>query len=153
VNLWGDQLFEGEAVSVRKFANAVISLNDYELPRSGHDQLMWVVGMRGKESIGGFLHLTNYRLVFTAHAVNRLYGHFSILLPSITAVRNSSHGLVKQVEITSMGHRFTFVVWGVPKLIESIDRLTRQVTPDQAAWLSNAAVANPVITGEGLKRR
>src|SRR5258708_11739103 len=84
---------------------------------------MGSVGMTGTEAVGGQLYLTNLRLVFRVHRANRLRGGFTIPLSSITQVRDTSSGLRRQIEIVTPVERFTFVVWGVAKLIARIEAL------------------------------
>lgn len=48
-----NDLLPGEAVQLRKKANAVVNVADAGLKRYSHDQLMWTVGMQeGKRSAG-----------------------------------------------------------------------------------------------------
>src|SRR5258708_21199626 len=84
---------------------------------------MGSVGMTGAEAVGGQLCLANVRLVFRVHRANRLRGGFTIPLSSITQVRDTSSGLRRQIEIVTPVERFTFVVWGVAKLIARIEAL------------------------------
>ena len=70
-------LLDSEKLIQTKNANAVIKVDEHGLSRFAFDQLMWMVGMKGKEAIGGKIHLTNYRLIFKSHRINRLTGKFS----------------------------------------------------------------------------
>ncbi|MFF8991447.1 hypothetical protein ACF09H_16170 [Streptomyces sp. NPDC014983] len=144
-------LLPGEAVRLGKNANAVVSVDASGLSRFAFDQLMWTVGMTGREAIGGKLHVTDHRLVFDAHPVNRLRGRFSIFLPLITDVRDTSRGIKKQIQVSTGTQQFTFVVWGVPRLIATIDHFRRAVTPEQARRLAGAALADYARVGEGLR--
>ena len=51
-----NDLLPGEAVQLRKKANAVVNVAGAGLKRYSHDQFMWTVGMQGGEAIGGQLH-------------------------------------------------------------------------------------------------
>lgn len=62
-------LLPGEKLALTKSANAVVSLSEHGLSRFAAGQLMWCVGMEGKEAIGGKLHLTDMRLVFKSHLI------------------------------------------------------------------------------------
>lgn len=104
-------LVPNEQVLYRKGANFVASLNESELDRFFADELMWLVGMQGKEAIGGHLYITNYRIIFVAHAFNRLKGQFSIPLNCITGTeRKVKFPIYKLVVLTDHG-KYEFVCW------------------------------------------
>jgi hypothetical protein len=146
-----DDLLAGENVILSKNANSIISLDQYGLSRFAFDQLMWAVGMQGKEAVGGRLHLTNFRLIFKSHPVNRVTGKFSILLPTIQDVRNTSAFLTRKIEVITKMQRFEFVVWGIPELIEAIKAAQARLTPEQTQFLrQNAAAIYPKL-GEGMR--
>jgi hypothetical protein len=117
VSLSESELLPGEHVLVSKNANAVVGI-----VQAGPGS-MGSVGMTGTDAVGGQLYLTDLRLIFRAHHVNRLRGGFTIPLSTITHVRDTSSGLRRQIEITTPLERFTFVVWGVAKLIAQIEAL------------------------------
>lgn len=151
MNLDSSALLPGETVRLRKNANAVVAIDEYGLSRFAFDHLMGTVGMRGKEAIGGRLHLTNYRLIFKSHSFNRLRGTFGVFLPTIHEVRNASVGVKRQVEVVTKSQRFTFVVWGVPGLISHIND-ARSALGDQAkTQLIDLAITHPERVGDGLK--
>ena len=148
----GEQdLLADEAVRTSKGANAVISVDEAGLSRFAFDHLMGTVGMAGHEAIGGRLHLTNYRLVFNAHAANRLRGRISILLPTIQDVRNTSRGVKRQIEVVTGTQRFTFVLWGVPAFIAAVDSARGLLGDDDVRQLTAAATAQSSKLGLGLK--
>ncbi len=131
-------LLPGERVVLSKPANAVIRLDEHGLSRFPADQLMRVMGFAGKEAIGGKLHLTNYRLLFTSHRVNRLTGGFSIYLPTITGLHDRSRWIAKKLEVVTRLQTFEFVVWGVPAFISTIQARAGQITTAQAMELAAA---------------
>lgn len=94
-----EYLFEGEHVLETKPANFVLSLTEHGLPRFRFDGAMGAVGMAGKEAIGGKIYLTNYRLFFKSHSINRFNGAFSIFLPTIEEIRDTSRFLAKKMEV------------------------------------------------------
>jgi hypothetical protein len=149
--LGADDLLPGEVVRLSRSANALVGIDEVGLSRFAFDHLMWVVGAQGKEAIGGRLHVTNYRLVFTAHPINRLRGRFSIFLPVVTGVRATSSGVRRQVEIATTTQRFTFVVWGVPTVIAAVDRARTELAADRVESLARAAVADYAKVGGGLR--
>ena len=99
------------------------------------------------------MHLTTYRLWFHAHAVNRLRGSFSIWLPTIQQVGDASSGVKRQVEVVTRSQRFTFVVWGVPKMIAAIDSARAAMDAQATARLVATARTNPGLLGDGLEVR
>ena len=111
------ELLPGEHVLVSKNANAVV-----EIVQAGPGS-MSSVDITGTEAVGGQLYLTDLRLIFRAHRVNRLRGGFTIPLSTITQVRDTSSGLRRQIEIVTPLERFTFIVWGAAQLIARIEAL------------------------------
>jgi hypothetical protein len=133
------ELLPGERVILSKPANSIIRLDDYGLGRFPADQLMRVMGFKGKEAIGGRLHLTSCRLLFKSHRVNRVTGSFSIYLPTITGLADRSRWLARKVEVTTRNQVFDFVIWGVPAFIAAVRAQSAQVTTEQARELAAAA--------------
>src|SRR5215208_3245432 len=105
-------LLPGEQVLESKASNAVVTLSDYGLSRFAFDKYMWVAGMKDKEAIGGTLALTSYRLVFQAHALNRLRGRYSIFLPAIMTLRDASFLWTRKIAVATPLTEFHFVLWG-----------------------------------------
>src|SRR5438876_11734450 len=114
VHLTQDDLLSDEKVIVEKNVNAIIKLKDYNL--RSRSRANW----GATEGIGGRLHLTNYRLVFSSHGFNRVVGKFSILLPTIQKVKDTSIPLNRRIEISTQAQIFEFNVWGIPEFIASI---------------------------------
>ncbi|MFJ8108315.1 hypothetical protein [Streptomyces sp. NPDC096132] len=146
-----EDLLPGEGIILRKNANAVITVRAAGLSRFAFDDLMWLVGMRGKEAIGGRLYLTNYRLVFKSHRFNRVRGTFSIFLPTIEEVRDASFAVTRQVTVSTALQDATFVVWGIPQLIETIDQCRAEFDPAYTADLAALVLAEPWKSGGGLQ--
>ncbi|MEF9904433.1 hypothetical protein [Streptomyces sp. P9-A2] len=147
-----EDLLPGERHVRRKNANAVIDVREAGLSRFAFDGLMWSVGMRGKEAIGGRLHLTNHRLVFRSHAFNRVRGTFSVFLPCVEKIRNTSSGITRQVTVSTAMQDFTFVAWGVPALIDTIDRYRAGFDDAYLPELAGLVLAEPWKIGDGLQR-
>ena len=144
-------LLPDESEIISKGANFVLSLADNGLPRFRYDGMMGVVGMAGKESIGGHLHLTNFRLVFASHSVNRFTGTFSIFLPTIESMEDKSSFIVKKLVVTAPSYAYEFVIWGIPKLIEAANTARNALSATQIAQMQAAAQASPEKCGDGLK--
>src|SRR5215212_2488047 len=115
MSLAAADLLPGEQVLESKPANAVVKLSEHGLSRFAFDKYMWVAGMKDKEAIGGHLSLTSYRLVFQAHALNRLHGRYSIFLPSIVSVRDASFLWTRKIAVATQLTEFQFVLWGIPR--------------------------------------
>jgi hypothetical protein len=145
------ELLPDETVLLSKKANAIIKPDEHGLSRFAFDNLMGTVGMAGKEAIGGNLHLTNYRVLFRAHAVNRLRGAFSIFLPTIRELRNASSGISRKVEIVTATQRYTYVVWGVAAVITAIDGARTALDPAAVERLTNLAAEHHAQLGDGLE--
>ncbi len=151
MNITPEDLFPDEKLILSKNSNAVIALSDFGLSKFAFDKYMWAVGMKGKEAIGGKIHLTNHRLIFKSHSVNRLKGTFSILLPAVTAIHNSSFLMTRKMSIDTRFNRFDFVVWGVADLIEQIEQAQAQFNEDDFHQLRANIVDSYAKFGNGLE--
>jgi hypothetical protein len=149
--LRAEELLPTEAVLLTKNANAVIRLDEFGLSRFAFDGLMGVVGMYGKEAIGGRLYLTNYRLLFKSHAANRARGAFSVFLPTVRELRDTSSGIKRQIGVATATQGFTFVVWGVPALIAAIKGAKAGLDSPAVKRLADLAVAHRARLGDGLQ--
>lgn len=82
---------------------------------------------RGFFAVGGFLYVTNQRLVFEPHALN-FRGHpFELEISGVTQVktRNTLGVIPNGVSITQKnGTEYKFVVWGRAELISQLKRLS-----------------------------
>ncbi len=106
-----EKLLPGEVVNKTYGANFVFRLTDYDLDAFVAGGLMWAVGMKGKEATGGKLHLTNYRLYFQSHRLNRVRGGISIFLPQIDNVDSRIKYLVlRQAEVLVRSNTMRFVI-------------------------------------------
>ena len=121
------ELLSHETVITDKMAGAFVKLSDYNLRSLSY--LNWA----GTEKIGGKLHLTNYRLVFTSNSFNRVVGTFSIFLPTILEITNTSFLVDRRIEIRTQAQVFEFQIWGIPEFTarivstrDSIDAKTRK---------------------------
>jgi hypothetical protein len=151
MSLSGYELLPDESGIVEKNANVLVRPDELGLSRFAFDHVLGAAGLRGTEAIAGKLHLTTYRLVFKSHAVNRAKGDFSIFLPTIREVRNTSSGFKRQLEIVTACQRFTFVVWGAPALITAIEQAKARLDRPAARHLAEIAGARSGLFGEGLQ--
>jgi hypothetical protein len=131
-------LVSGESISNEWAANFVIDISAYGLSKFCADDHMWAVGMKGKEALGGRLFVTNYRLIFATHPVNRVVGEFGIPLEIVEGVKNKSFLVVKKIAVLCALGEFQFVVWNVNRLMTVIEE--RKRTLDVGGW--HAALRN-----------
>lgn len=141
MKLQDEDLLPGERLVITKPANAMIRRDDYGLSALPGEHALKLLGYAGQEALGGKLHLTNYRLLFKSHRVNRVVGAFSIYLPTITGLNDRSRWLAKKLEVVTRMQSFEFVVWGLPAFIRTIQAQSAQVTVTQARELAIAAQA------------
>jgi hypothetical protein len=135
-------LLPTEEIFLAKPANYVIRLKDYHLSSTWFRALMPLIGMGSREAIGGMLYLTNYRLIFEAHALNRVRGTFSIFLPTIRHLQNASVPVIRKIRITTGRQTFDFVVWGIPTLLTAIRQAQSVLDHSQQQNLRQLVVAN-----------
>ncbi|KAF2277931.1 uncharacterized protein EI97DRAFT_278736 [Westerdykella ornata] len=146
-----EDLLPGEKVLITKSANALVKITEYGLSRFFADDLLRLMGMKKIEGIGGKLYLTNYRLLFKSHAFNRLTGKFSVALPTIKSVKDTSRFVMKRIDVVTDTETFQFVVWGIPELISAIDRARAALTDVEIEQLRTSAAENYRRFGDGLK--
>lgn len=141
-------LLPGERHVMTKFANMVISVKESGLSRFAFDDYMGLVGMKGKEAIGGKAHLTNYRIIFKSHFINRVRGKHSIFLPNVEDIFATFNNLIVE---TSMQH-FEFVMWFKQSFVDSAKWEKSSLHGAELQQLKKAIVANPEAIGAGLQQ-
>ncbi|MDP4332114.1 hypothetical protein Q7F20_01920 [Curtobacterium sp. A7_M15] len=73
--------------------------------------------------VGGRITLTPEVIWFNAHPLNYARSDFGIPVEEITRLDDVSSGLRKKVRITLRGGiEPTFLMWGIPRFIEAVDR-------------------------------
>jgi len=145
-------LLPGETLIKSKGCNCIISVSEAGLTNLATDKYMWVVGMKGKEAIGGNIHLTNYRLLFKSHKLNRVTGEASIFLPAITDVQNSSRLIVRQMTVSTQATKSKFIIWGIPKLMAAIEQARSELMATDYSQLGEYAAEYFDRCGDGLER-
>lgn len=90
MKLRGNDLLPNETLLVSKYANAIVTPTEYGLTRLVADDLLWTVGMKNQEAIGGKIYLTSQRLLFRSHSLNRLTGDIEVFLPTILTLSDTS---------------------------------------------------------------
>lgn len=141
-------LLPGERHVMTKFANMVVSVKESGLSRFAFDDYLWLVGMKGKEAIGGKAHLTNYRIIFKSHLINRVRGKHSIFLPNVVEASATFNKLI--VETT--GQRFEFVMWFKQAFIDAANREKSRIDAAELEKLKRAVISNPEAVGAGLQK-
>lgn len=122
VALTPDNRFPGETLIRSVGANALLP----RYPNIGSTGgKPWVMGSSAPERVLGVLHLTNYRLVFKP--AERPTPVFSIFLPAILDVRNTSWFLVRKFRVTMRdGTYIEFIRWGIRPFIEIVTKARMQ---------------------------
>lgn len=124
------KLIEKEKIIYKKGSNFIASVDEADLVRFCADQLMWIVGMQGKEAIGGHLYITNFRLIFVAHSVNRLKGQFSIPLSAVNSARRQVKFPVFKLVVETSSGRYDFVNWNVRDALSAIASYEDEAPPE-----------------------
>lgn len=145
-----DVLLDGETVLYQEPANFVVKLQEHGLKRFAFDNWNWVVGMKGKEALGGRIYLTNYRLIFKTHNVNRLNGITSIFLFLIIDQRNSSFFVARKMTLETHTAKMDFTLFNPNKLIEKIKAAKTQLQASQIERIRVLAMENPDKISENL---
>lgn len=148
MNITHDDLLPGERLIMTKFANMVASVKESGLSRFALDDYMGLVGMKGKEAIGGNAHLTNYRIIFKSHFFNRVRGSHSIFLPNVVDVSATPNNL----KIETATQHFEFVMWFKGGFIEAARKAKTDISPAALKKLKEAVISNPETIGYGLQK-
>lgn len=151
MNINNQDILNGEILLCSKAANAIIKISDYDLKSLPYNQLISITGFKGKEAIGGILHLTNYRLIFKSHIFNRVKGKFSIFLPTIKNLHDRSQFLTKKIEVITQIQIYEFVVWDIPALIQSINFAKSSLTDKQKINIKEFIINESDKIGDGLQ--
>jgi len=144
-------LLPGERLIKSKGCNSIISVSEAGLTRFAADKYMWAVGMKGKEAIGGNIHLTNYRLLFKSHKLNRVTGKVSIFLPVIRDVQNTSRLVVRQMSVCTDATELKFIIWGIPKFMAAIEQARTELMASDYSQLGQYATEYFDRCGDGME--
>jgi len=115
-----DWYFQDEVLIKKKMASAVFDHSLIGLKGHLFESKAAMVGLEDKEALGGMIYLTNYRLLHRSHFLNRERGTFSIFLPSIRNISDTSFGPNRNITIETDVLDFNFIVWGIPGFIKLI---------------------------------
>jgi len=151
VSLDSSDLLPNESIILSSSANLIIQPKEFGLGKFAFDDLLWTVGMKDKESLGGLLHLTNLRLIFKSHKYNRVRGKTSIFLPSVRDLKNSSFFVFKKLTVSTTSVQVDFVVSEVNDFINKIRATQDQVTPESMEMIRDVISNDPSKLGDGLE--
>jgi len=151
MNIQETDLLENEKVILSKKSNLLIHPKHFGIKNFAFDDFMWTVGMKNKEALGGKLHLTNYRIIFKSHAVNRIRGKMSIFLPSIKEIKDTSFAVVKQVSVETQTSRVDFVLWGIEEFIKIFNEQKDQLDTEDIDYIQKQIIEHPEKSSDGLK--
>ena len=147
-----DYLLSGENIIETKGANFLLRYKERGLRLFfGEDIGTKLLGLHGKESIGGRLYLTNFRLFFHSHSVNRFTGSLSVFLPNIAEMKDNSGLITRIMEVVTSGYSYEFIVWSIPKLMIEIAAAQGSLSPAQTEDLRIAVSNSPEKCGDGFK--
>jgi hypothetical protein len=141
-------LLSGEAILSELPANFIINISQYGLSRFCADGLMWTVGLQGKEALGGRLFVTNYRVIFATHPLNRVTGEISIPLDIVSGVQNRSVFIMKRVAVLCALGELEFVVWNVGRFMACVEEGRRVL--DVTAWRAVLQAQRDVLRGSTM---
>lgn len=140
-------MLPGETLIMSKFSNMVISINQAGLSRFHFDEHMGLIGMEGKEALGGKVHLTNYRIIFKTHFLNRVRGTYSIFLPNIISVKSSFNMLT----IETTNQKIEFVIWFKEGLVNALSLERCNVDQSYREALKDAIMKKPEALSLGFR--
>lgn len=146
-----EYLFAGENLIKTKGSNFLLRYKERCFRRFGEDMGTKLLGLHEKESIGGWLYLTNFRLFFQSHLVNRFNGTLSIFLPNIIETKNNPGLITKIMEVVTLDYSFEFIAWGVPTFMTAVAAARNSLSPQQTEQLRIAVRDSPEKCGDGLK--
>jgi hypothetical protein len=144
-----EELLAGERVLRSVGASMVVRPSDFGLQKFAFDQLLWLAGMRDREAIGGGLHLTNLRLVFRSHRINRLRGTVSVFLPTITRAEDTSSWLIRRMQLHTGSARLEFIFDEPRVMLTGIEYARTAFGANEQTLLEQ--VTDPLPALEGLR--
>jgi len=147
----GAVLLPGERILLTRPANLVVKPKDFGLEDFAFGDLLWAVGMKDKESLGGAIHLTNYRILFKSHRYNRLRGMISIFLPTIQQLENRTVLIFGKLVVTTMSTRVELVLSDVDGVMRGIVLAKDEIDEVTLTGLKNHVIRYPDRCSDGLQ--
>ena len=133
------EVLEGEREFHRSKANAVIVPSDYGLSEFAAGDLLGLAGIKGKEAIGGHLHVTSLRMAFEAHGFNRVKGVLSVPLSAIRRAVPWRAGLSVGIQVTTDATALQIVSWSRKAVLLALEEARSQFGPTEEAHLRSLA--------------
>ncbi len=146
-----DKLIEDEKIIASQLANLVIRPKDFKLNDFAFDGLLWAVGMKNKEAIGGKLYITNYRLIFKSHKYNRVRGDFSIFLPTIKTTKGVTFLLMNKIILETYSSKIEMVIDKPKEICKIIDDLKNNLSLQTTETIKNLIIQHPEKCSDSLK--
>ena len=146
-----EKLIEGEKIILSEPANLVIKPKDFKLKNFAFDSLLWTVGMKDKEALGGKLHITNYRLIFKSHKINRIKGDFSIFLPTVKTTRDLELLFMKKIILETYSSKIEVVIDNPKSICKLIDDQKGNLNQQMIQKIKDLIVQNPEKCSNSLK--
>ena len=135
------ELLDGEREFHRSKANAVIVPSDYDLSEFAAGELLGLAGIKGKEAIGGHLHVTSLRIAFEAHGFNRVKGVLSVPLPAIRSAVLWRAGLSVGIQVATQAAALQFVSWSRKAVLLALEEARTHFGPTEEAHMRSLASA------------
>lgn len=143
-------LLEGENILFEEMANLVVKPKDFGLQKFAFDDLLWLVGMKDKETLGGRFYLTNYRLIFKTSRFNRLRGTISVFLPTIQRQTDKSFFLLKKLLIETELSKIELVIESPETVIQKIEAAKQLCGAEELEKIQHLAIENPQKVSDSL---
>jgi hypothetical protein len=140
------ELLPGERLVERRLANLVVDPRVFGLRPFALGDLMFLAGLQDKEVIGGALYLTNLRLLFKAHRVNRLLGAVSVFLPSVQRLEARSRWPFRRLRVGTRLLEVEFVVNDVEGIRDLIERARSEFSSADEAQIQTVRDHLPGLT-------
>ena len=144
-------LFPDEKIVFSEPANMVLDVQEMGLDDFAYDDFFWFFGLKGKESMGGKLYLTNYRFIFKSHQFNRMRGVVSIFLPTVQTVCNSSHWVVQKVSVQTLVAKIDFIVSNPEKCTTHFDEQASQLDSEIISMIQKWAILHPEKVSDSFR--
>ncbi|MFI7587184.1 hypothetical protein ACIB24_08935 [Spongisporangium articulatum] len=132
----GLKAFTGEEVRGRYLATALVDRASYGLQLPVAARMPGWLPRPSIEGVGGRLYVTNLRVAFVAHSVNRLQGTLSIPLTNVVDHHRRRRGLRVGFEVISRTNTHRFLTWG-NAVGRDLDRALRDLGPDEYTALGH----------------
>jgi len=136
IELQPRDLLPGERLLTSTLGNLIVDPARFGLRPFVFGDLGFLLGMKGKEVIGGALHLTNLRLLFKSHRLNRLHGAVSLFLPSIDAVEESRLLVMRRLRLRTESMQLEFNLFDARELRAQVERARADFGPAEQASLA-----------------